>query len=95
MKSTWIDSIRYKRTPTGESYLAMFLRERKEGCTLPQRNVALLYGPNIPSWIPGLILAGTARRSPGRAYNKLLKGKYPYQRIEGRENVKELKEMMQ
>jgi hypothetical protein len=82
MKSSWISSIAYKRIGD-ESYVAIFLKDRNE---------AMLYGgpeSPIPSWMPGLLTAGT-----GRAYNKLLKGKFPYQKVEGRREVQKLKEMM-
>lgn len=58
---------------------------------------ALLYGgPEfpIPSWLPGLVQAGTGGKSIGHAYHKLVKGKYPSQRVEGREKVQELRRMM-
>lgn len=58
---------------------------------------ALLYGgPDspIPSWLPGLIQAGTGGRSIGHAYHKLVKGKFPSQRVEGREKVQELRRIM-
>jgi hypothetical protein len=102
MNSSWIDSILYKRTTDG-SYLAVFLKDtagvqsQAPFETTPAEPVAFLYGgpeSPIPSWIPGLLAAGTGRRSVGLAYNKLLKGKYSYQRVEGRENVEALKEMM-
>lgn len=87
-KSSWISSILYKRTPDGASYVSVFLKGA---------DAALLYGgptSPIPSWLPGLLLAGTGRRSVGLAYNRLLKGKYEYQRVEGKESVNALKEMM-
>lgn len=98
-RSSWISSIAYRRTPNGERYLAVFVAPKHfptcGGHSIP---VAMLYGPAIPSWLPGLICAGNpkrdAGRSIGRAYNLLLKGKHPYQRVEGREAVNELRRMM-
>lgn len=58
---------------------------------------ALIYGgpeSPIPSWLPGLIQAGTGGRSVGHAYHKLVRGKFPSQRVEGREKVQELRRMM-
>lgn len=88
-RSSWIKAILYKSCPDGSRYIAVM--PRIEPGEAP---VALLYGPDIPEWLPGLLVAGTGRRSPGRAFNLLLKGKYPYQRVEGAEKVRELKEMM-
>lgn len=59
-----------------------------------EQQVAILYGPNLPSWLPGLVQAGTGGRSIGHAYHKLVKGKFPSQRVEGREKVQELRRMM-
>lgn len=87
MNSSWIESIRYKKLPDGSSYVAIFLK----------RDEALLYGgPDspIPSWLPGLVQAGTGGRSVGHAYHKLVKGKFPSQRIEGAEKVQELRRIM-
>lgn len=96
LDSSWIASIAYLRTPDKARYLALFLKEKdgQEGKT------ALLYGPHVPSWLPGLLCAGLGGRSIGRAYNKLMKGGraqemgLAYQRIEGREKVQALREMM-
>lgn len=88
--SSWIESVLYKRTPDGQTYLGIFLRPEPWTGAEP---VALLYGPDIPSWLPGLVQAGAGRRSVGRAYNKLVKGRFPYQRITGTEAVA-LKEML-
>lgn len=96
LPSSWISSIRYRRTPDGTTYVAVFLRSGS----------ALLYGgadSPIPSYLPGLLCAGTPRKgeedaavyhSVGRAYNRLLKGKYQYQLIEDAKQVNELKEIM-
>lgn len=87
MKSSWIDSIRYKKLPDGSSYVAIFLK----------RDEALLYGgpeSPIPSWLPGLVQAGTGGKSVGHAYHKLVKGKYTSQRVEGKEAVQELRRML-
>lgn len=107
MNSSWIDSILYKKTPAGDSYLAVFLKDTAQVQSraqsqapfesAPAEPVAFLYGgptSPIPSWLPGLLKAGTGRRSVGLAYNRLLKGKYEYQRVEGKESVQQLKEMV-
>jgi len=86
ISSSWIYSIAYRKLPDGSTYIAVFTK-----------GDAMLYGGDktpIPSYLPGLISAGTGSRSIGHAYHKLLKGKYPYQRIEGTEKVNELKELM-
>jgi hypothetical protein len=102
MNSSWIDSILYKRTNSG-SYLAVFLKSTTQVQSQAPfeasqvEPVAFLYGgPSspIPPWMAGLIAAGTGRRSVGLAYNRLLKGKFEYQRVEGRDKVQQLKEMM-
>lgn len=88
--SSWISTILYR-----DGFLAMFPLNRDGEST----DYALLYGgptKPVPPWIPGLLNAGTGKRpcSPGLAYNKLVKGKFPYQRVEGEDRVRELKEMM-
>lgn len=90
LNSSWIDSIRYRALEDGSSYLAVFLK-REDARDAP---TALLYGPQVPAWLPGLLAAGTGKRSPGLAFNRLVKGKFPYQKVVGREKVRELKEMM-
>lgn len=77
--SSWIQSVHYHR-----GFLAL----------VTINGDALLYGDTVPSWIPGLLCAGTGRRSPGLAYNRLVKGKYDYQRIE-KEKVDNLIQMME
>lgn len=82
--SSWISSILYKRIGE-ETYVAVMLKNEP---------VALLYGGKdtpVPSYLPGLLQASP---SVGKAYHKLLKGKYNYQRVEGVDKVRELKEMM-
>lgn len=59
-----------------------------------QVQAAILYGPKLPSWLPGLVQAGTGGKSVGHAYHKLLRGKYPSQRVEGREQVQQLRQLM-
>lgn len=57
---------------------------------------AMLYGgPTgpVPAYVPGLVHAGTGRRSVGLAYNRLVKGSYPYQQVEA-DRVEELRQMM-
>jgi hypothetical protein len=97
--SSWISSIGYRRFPDGAAYLAVFLRREDQPiCNGERIPVALLYGgprSPIPSWLPGLLKAGTGRRSVGLAFNRLLKGKgYDYTRVEGQDNVRKLKEML-
>lgn len=60
-------------------YLTLFLLD----------GTALLYA-NVPSYIPGLL---SAHRSPGRAYNLLVKGKHLYQRLNAAQ-AREIKEMI-
>lgn len=94
--SSWISQILYKRAPDGSSYLAVFLKRQDRN----DSPTALLYGPNVSSYLPGLLSAGLGGKSVGRAFNKLVKGKVAsgelggYQRVEGREKVRELKRMM-
>lgn len=81
--STWISEVLYKSTPDS-NYLAIFLSSEP---------VALLYR-GVPSQIPGLLQAGLGGLSVGKAYNKLVKGKYEYNRVEGIEKVNQLRKMM-
>lgn len=101
--SSWISSMAYKSLPDGSAYLALFLksRSRVNGCQDEPR--ALLYGgpeTPLPSWVPGLVAAGRAgegtseRPSPGRVYHRLVKEKYQGQVVRGKEQVRQLKEMM-
>lgn len=89
--SSWIHSFSYlpnHLTQDGATYLAIFLSSS---------DVALLYGgptTPIPEWLPGLLAAGCAKESVGLAYSRLVKGKYAYTRVEGRERVRELRKMM-
>lgn len=111
MKSSWIQSISYKRLDDGSSYLALFLKDEEKYCPSCKGRgcgrcygtgyvripAALLYGgPDspIPSWLSGLVQAGTGGKSVGHAYHKLVKGKYPSQRVEGRKKVEELRRML-
>lgn len=98
-RSSWIDSVLYKACKDGSRYLALVLK------TEPGKEPkALLYGgaeSPIPSWVPGLVAAGTpksedgaVRHSTGRAYHRLIKDRYPCQVVEGEDKVRELKEMM-
>lgn len=97
LRSSWISQVLYKSTPDGCSYLAIILK-REPG----DEPVAYLYGPDIPSWTPGLLSAGTPKKtskgvkhSPGRAYWRLLRERgFVGQKVEGKENVARLKEMM-
>lgn len=94
--SSWIASIAYRRTPDKARYLAIFLKG-KDG---QEEETALLYGPTVKPWLPGLLKAGLGGRSIGRAFNRLMKGGkaqemgLAYQRIEGREKVQALRRMM-
>jgi hypothetical protein len=81
--SSWISSILYRN-----GFLAIFLKVDRD-----ETPVALLYG-DIPPRIPGLLIAGTGSRSIGLAYNRLVKDRYPYNRVEGRAKVEELKRLM-
>lgn len=58
-RSSWIDSVLYKACKDGARYLALVLK------TEPGKEPkALLYGgpeKPIPSWIPGLVAAGTPK----------------------------------
>lgn len=81
--SSWISCLTYLRTSDGHRFIAIFTRD----------GGALLYR-GIPSHLPGLLAAGTARRSVGHAYHALLRGKgYEYQQIP-KEKVGELRQML-
>lgn len=87
--STWISEVLYKRIPSSPGveetrYLAIFTQKGDR---------ALLY-EGIPSNLPGLLQAGLGGRSVGKAYNKLVKGKFPYQEVVGEEKVRELRRIM-
>lgn len=80
-RSSWIIGTDYR-----DGFLALYTAD----------GAAMLYGgPTgpVPAWAPGLVHAGTDRRSVGLAYNRLIKNRYPYQRVEAN-RVKELREMM-
>lgn len=88
--SSWIKEIRY-----ANGFLAIFTRDEKKG-----QDVVLLYA-GVPSWVKGILLAGTpmseesgVRHSTGRAYARIVKGKYQYQRIEDRQKVEELRSLL-
>lgn len=89
----------YKSIGT-ESYLVFFLKPVVKINGVKEEPKALLYGPNLPSWVPGLIAAGRVKtsegeiNSPGAAYHRLVKGKYQGQTITGKDKVKQLREMM-
>lgn len=87
-RSTWLSSALYHADRTAGAtdcslsrcgYLTLFLLD----------GTALLYA-SVPSYIPGLI---AAHRSPGRAYNLLVKGNYPYQHLDAAQ-AREIKEMI-
>lgn len=88
--SSWISEVLYRSTPDSkEGFLAIFTvtKPGDEPC-------ALLYGPNVPCNIPGLLQAGLGGVSVGRAYNKLVKGKFEYTRVKGSKEVAELRQML-
>lgn len=97
LRSSWISQVLYKSTPDGHSYLAIVLK-REPG----DEPIAYLYGPDIPSWVPGLLSAGIPKKtsegvehSPGRAYWRLIRERgFKGQKVEGQEEVRKLKEMM-
>jgi hypothetical protein len=101
--STWIESMSYKRTPDGATYLAFFLKSRERANGVTGEPTALLYGgpaSPLPSWLPGLVAAGRAgegasiKPSPGKVYHRLVKERYQGQMVKGEREVRELKEMM-
>jgi hypothetical protein len=82
---------RVRKISTG--FLAMFKKHESNAT----KDYALLYGP-VPYYLKGLLKAGVwhpelGRRSSGRMYHRILYGKYPYQRIEGRTNIAKLRAM--
>jgi len=77
--SSWISSLVYVRGGSrGQDRYLAIIPSDCDDCVL------LYGGPTtpIPPWLPGLIAAGTGRRSPGLAYNRLVKGKYDYTRVD-------------
>lgn len=79
VSSSWISSVCYLKGADGRRFLIFFRRDEDS---------ALLYA-DVPEWLPGLVCAGKGGKSVGSAYNKLVKGKYPYQRVNA-EEVKKL-----
>lgn len=95
VQSSWISSVSYLPLPTpGKGWVAFFLhpKPRVNGCD--DGPSAILYGPELPSWLPGLVTAGLGGKSIGRAYHRLVKGKYKGQTIKGQAKVDELKRLM-
>lgn len=101
--SSWLESMAYKSTPDGASYLAFFLKSRARVNGVQDEPIAFLYGgpeTPLPSWIPGLVAAGRAgegageKPSPGKVFHRLVKEKYQGQVVKGEKEVKQLKEMM-
>lgn len=90
----------YKSTPDGKGWLVFYLKPYKKINGIKEEEKAFLYGPDLPSWVPGLIAAGRVKtaegeiNSPGAAYHRLVKGKYQGQTVKGKENVEQLREMM-
>src|SRR5687768_16093338 len=92
--SSWISDILYRRTPDGQTYLALILAPRSPQGSSAVPSAVLYSG--VPSYLPGLLQAGLGGRSIGRAYHRLLKGKgYPEQTVMGWKEVGELKKMME
>ncbi len=95
-RSSWISEALYKATPDGSSYLAIVLKD--SACPVGSDNrpipTAYLYGPDLPSWVPGLLVAGTGKRSPGLAYQRLVKGKYQSQKVQGETEIYNLRRML-
>lgn len=107
LRSSWISQVLYKSTPDGCSYLAIVLKSSSCPVDLQNRPIPTAYlyggpGVDLPSWTPGLLSAGTPKKtgkgvkhSPGRAYWRLLREKgFKGQKVEGKEEVERLKEMM-
>lgn len=101
-RSSWISSLAYKRVG-GVGYLVLFLKPRTRANGVQDEPQALLYGgpmTPLPSWVPGLIVAGNAKTnkgetgSPGAVYHRLVKERYQGQVVRGKEQVSQLKEMM-
>jgi len=90
-ESAWIERITYVRGGDGARFLLVWTLDahRRPGDVL-------LYG-GVPAWLPGLLKAGrvgegtTAQASVGAAYNRLVKGRYPYQRVSRRKIAKVLR----
>lgn len=92
LPSSWIASIRYLSTPDGAHYLIIFA---KSGEALLWKGTP----SSIPSYLPGLIQAGTGGRSVGHALHVLRKQAgvlegCGYQRITDKKEVQQLKEMV-
>ena len=62
LRSSWLRSATYEGLGAGEGLLVL---ETCEGRLLA-------YGP-VPAWLPGLLRAS---RSPGRAFHRLVRGRY-------------------
>lgn len=89
--SSWISEVLYLACPDGRSYMAIF-KHTTPG-DIPE---AMLYGPDVPSWLSGLLQAGVTKdgkHSVGRAYNKHVKGRYQYTSVKGRKEVAELRRL--
>ena len=52
-----------------------------------QDGTGILHGPDVPAWVSGLVQAA---KSTGRAYNRLVKGKYQGQSVSAA-NVRQLR----
>jgi len=72
--SSWIRSLRY--VPLADEY-------KQQGATGGLLEVSTVEGSRyvylVPSWVPGLLCASKSR---GRAFSRLVKGRYPSTRLD-------------
>jgi hypothetical protein len=87
--SSWISEVLYRSTKSGQSFLGIF-----KVTTPGSEPEAMLYGPNVPSHIPGLLQAGLGGLSVGKAYHAHIKGKYDYTKVVGAVEVAKLRNML-
>jgi hypothetical protein len=89
-RSSWIHAVTYlpRHDVNGKGFLLIFTRE-------PGKPESVLTYADVPYYLKGLLLAGkNGDRSIGRAYHRLLKGKFPAQQTyTSPGNVAELKKM--
>lgn len=101
-ESAWIERITYVRGADGTRFLLVWTLNNDGD----PGDVLLYGGPprpdlgfyeEIPTWMPGLLKAGRVgegsaeQTSVGAVYNRLVKGRYPYQRVSRREITKVLR----
>lgn len=79
LPSSWIKDICYRN-----GFIAIFDHD----------GTALLCGTEIPLWAFNLVKAGMGGRSMGKAFNRIVKGRYPLQRITDAADVAELAAIM-